>query len=65
MRLFETVPGMGERRIKENDGEEIQLLYILRTLINVTLYPQYNTFFKRLKIKEMKERCSLKLILRR
>jgi hypothetical protein len=28
--------------IMENDGGRIQLKYILSTLVNVTMYPQYN-----------------------
>jgi hypothetical protein len=41
MRPVETIPGMGIRGIKENDGGS-ELWYILRTFINVTMYPQYN-----------------------
>jgi hypothetical protein len=40
MRHVETIPGMGE------GGERwrgwIQLGYIVRTFVNVTMYPQYN-----------------------
>jgi hypothetical protein len=36
MRPIETIPRMGEREIKRNDG------YIVRTFVNVTIYPQYN-----------------------
>jgi hypothetical protein len=43
MRLVETIPGMGGRGIKENDGGGwIQPCYIVSTFVNVTLYPQYN-----------------------
>jgi hypothetical protein len=41
MRPVETVPAMGEG-IKENDGGRINLWYIVRNLVNVTMYPQYN-----------------------
>jgi hypothetical protein len=42
----------GERRMKENDGGEgTQLWYIVRTLVNVTIYPPSNNnkkyFFKK------------------
>jgi hypothetical protein len=43
IRPAETIPGIGRGRIKENDGGgQIQLLYILRTLVNVTMYTQNN-----------------------
>jgi hypothetical protein len=43
MRPVETIPGMGERRIKENDGGgKFSNDTLLRTFINVTMYPQYN-----------------------
>jgi hypothetical protein len=43
MRPVESVPGIGEGRVKENDGGEwIQLWNIVRNLANVTMYPQYN-----------------------
>jgi hypothetical protein len=49
MRPVETIPGMGEDK-----GElwRIQLWYIVRTFVNVTMYPQYNknkNKFKKLK----------------
>jgi hypothetical protein len=37
----ETIPGMGGRRIKENDGGG-EFQYIARTFVNVTMYPQCN-----------------------
>jgi hypothetical protein len=41
MRHVETIPLMGG--IKENDGRGwIQLWYIVRTFVNVTMYLQYN-----------------------
>jgi hypothetical protein len=42
MRPVETIPGMGRGEIKENDGGWVQLWYIERTFVNVTMYPQYN-----------------------
>jgi hypothetical protein len=41
MRSVETMPGMGERKIKENDkGSEFKyILYIVRTFVNATMYP--------------------------
>jgi hypothetical protein len=42
MKPAEMIPGMGGRAIKENDGG-IEFNYdILRTLVNFTVYPQYN-----------------------
>jgi hypothetical protein len=44
MRPVETVPEVGEGRIKENDGGvNSTMTYCLRTLVNVTMYPQYNS----------------------
>jgi hypothetical protein len=43
MRPVETVPGMGGGKKKENNGGGwIQLWYIIRTFVSVTMYPQYN-----------------------
>jgi hypothetical protein len=47
MRPIETNPGMGGRGIKKNDGEWIQLWYI----VNVTLHPQHNNNKKFIKQK--------------
>jgi hypothetical protein len=41
VRPVETLPGMGGGEIKENDGGG-EFKYIVRTLVNVTMYPQYN-----------------------
>jgi hypothetical protein len=50
IRPAETVPGMGMGRIKENDREWwIQLGYIVRNFVNVTLYPQYNKNAQKIK----------------
>jgi hypothetical protein len=39
MRHIETIPGMGEGRIKENDGGgEFKYDNIVRTFVNVTMY---------------------------
>jgi hypothetical protein len=39
MRPVKTVPGTGRGAVKENDGGRwIQLWYIVRTLVNVTMY---------------------------
>jgi hypothetical protein len=46
----ETIPVMGAGGIKENDGW-IQILYMVRTFANVTIYPQYNSNNKKLKMK--------------
>jgi hypothetical protein len=52
MRPVETIPGTGGGGDK---GEWwrgwIQLLYIVRTFVNVTLYPQYNNNRKEKKLK--------------
>jgi hypothetical protein len=45
MRPLETIPGMGEGSIKENDGGGEFLRYIVRTFVNVTMYPN-NIIFK-------------------
>jgi hypothetical protein len=42
MRPVETTPGMGGRRIKENDGGVNSIIYIVRTFINVTIYPVHS-----------------------
>jgi hypothetical protein len=43
IRPVEIIPGMEEERIKNNDGGEwIQLWYIIRTFVNVTMCPQHN-----------------------
>jgi hypothetical protein len=43
MRLAETVPGMEGGELKENvGGGEVNYDKILRTFINVTMYPQHN-----------------------
>jgi hypothetical protein len=40
MTPVETIPGMEGRELKENDrGGKIQLWYIIRTFVNVTMYP--------------------------
>jgi hypothetical protein len=41
MRPVETIPGMVEGEIKENDGgaKYTYIWYIVRTFINVTMYP--------------------------
>jgi hypothetical protein len=36
-KTFESIPGMGEGR-----ESRIQLWYIVKTFVNVTMYPQYN-----------------------
>jgi hypothetical protein len=40
----ETIPGMGGEGIKENDGggKFNYDWYIVRTFVNVTIYPQHN-----------------------
>jgi hypothetical protein len=43
VRPADTIPGMGEEGIKEKDGGWIQLWYITRTFVNVTMFPQYNS----------------------
>jgi hypothetical protein len=49
MRHVETIPGMGE----DNKGEWwngwVQLWYIVRTFINVTMYPKYNNMIIKIK----------------
>jgi hypothetical protein len=40
MRSVETVQEWGEGRIKESDGG-VNLCYIVRTFVNVTMYPEY------------------------
>jgi hypothetical protein len=43
MRPVETIPGIGRRRIKENDEQgEFNYDILLRNFVNVTMYPQYN-----------------------
>jgi hypothetical protein len=43
MRPVETITGIWGGEIKENDGGGgIQLWYIVRTLVNVTVYTQYH-----------------------
>jgi hypothetical protein len=42
LRPVETVPGMGVGGIKNNYEGGIQLWYIVRTLVNVIMYSQYN-----------------------
>jgi hypothetical protein len=45
MRPVETIPGMEGEGIKENDGGwwgEFNYDNIVRTFVNVTMYPQYN-----------------------
>jgi hypothetical protein len=43
MRPVETIPGMGGKEVKENDGRGwIQLWYIVRAFVNVTMCPQYS-----------------------
>jgi hypothetical protein len=43
MRPVETVPRVVGEEIKENDGGGlIELGYIIKTFINVTMYPLYN-----------------------
>jgi hypothetical protein len=42
MRPVETIPGMGGGGIKENDGGSEFNWYIVRTFVNVTIYPQHN-----------------------
>jgi hypothetical protein len=42
MRAAETNPGMG-RKEENNGGGEFKLRYIVRTFVNVTMYPQFNT----------------------
>jgi hypothetical protein len=48
MRPVETLQGMGAGEIKENDGGgEFNYNITVRTLVNVTMYPQYNNNNKR------------------
>jgi hypothetical protein len=43
MRPFETIPGMGGEEHKGDWWKGwIQLWYIIKTFVNVTMYPQYN-----------------------
>jgi hypothetical protein len=42
MRPVETVQGMGEGRQRRILEGRIQIWYIVRTLVNITRYPQYN-----------------------
>jgi hypothetical protein len=44
MRFAETIPGMGGRGIKGNDGGgELKYIWcIVRTFVNATMYPQHN-----------------------
>jgi hypothetical protein len=44
MRPADTIPGMGERKIKNNGGGEFNydVWYFARTFINATMYPQHN-----------------------
>jgi hypothetical protein len=56
VRPIETIPGMGVRGMKENDGGG-KLNNDIRNFVNVTIYPQYNNnkikvFKKRKKDKE-------------
>jgi hypothetical protein len=46
----ETIPGMGIGGIKENDGEG-EFNYDIRTLVNVTIYLQYNNMIIKNKFK--------------
>jgi hypothetical protein len=39
MRPVETIPGMGGRGIKENDGGVNWIMIIIRTFVNVTMSP--------------------------
>jgi hypothetical protein len=39
MRPVETILRMEEGGIKKKDGEWIQLWYIIRMLVNITMYP--------------------------
>jgi hypothetical protein len=44
MRPLETTPSVGTKEIRENDGGgELKFDMLLRTFVNVTLYPQYNS----------------------
>jgi hypothetical protein len=52
MRPVETVPGMGGGGIKKNDEEVNSTWYIVRTFVNVTMYPQHNNNRKRKKEKK-------------
>jgi hypothetical protein len=47
MRPVETIPGMVRGMIKENDGGGKRNYYIVRTFVNVTMYPQHNNNFKK------------------
>jgi hypothetical protein len=45
MRPVETIPGMGEGKIKENDGGgefSYDIFDIVRTFVNATMYTQHN-----------------------
>jgi hypothetical protein len=42
MRPVETITGMGVGEIKNDGGGWIQVWCIVRTFVNVTMYPQYN-----------------------
>jgi hypothetical protein len=42
MRPVEIIPGMKVGRVKENDGVGEFKSYIVRILVNITVYPQYN-----------------------
>jgi hypothetical protein len=49
MRLVEIIPKWWEGRLKEND-ELWYIWYIVRTFVNVTIYPQHNN--KKIKLKK-------------
>jgi hypothetical protein len=40
MRYVEIIPGIGEEGLKENDGGG-EFNCVVRTFVNVTIYPQY------------------------
>jgi hypothetical protein len=47
MRPVQTIPGMGGGDKGEWWMKWVQLLYIVRTFTNVTMYPQYNNLKKK------------------
>jgi hypothetical protein len=65
MRPIESTPGVGEAGIKKNDGEgEFKYIYIVRTIVTVTMYLQHNNNKKEIKNRKGKsEKKALFLIL--
>jgi hypothetical protein len=59
MRPVETIPGIGGRRIKENErGDEFSMMYLVywKSFCNATKYPKHNNKKKKI---ERKKSCQV------